>query len=452
MSLWNTIIVALIALKRNPTRALLTTLGIMIGIAAVITMMEIGRGSSNSIRNSIEKMGANSVTIMPGWVRVGGINYGASSRVSLLPADAEAIGRECPSIAYCSPVVHASGRQVIFGGNNWVPNRIVGAAPDYLKIVNWIVADGRGFSQRELNHRASVCLVGSTVVRELFGGANPVDCDIRIANTTFRVIGTLQSKGASMNGTDQDDIIITPWTTARMRLTGLRSGSATSTTSTAASRPGELYPGTGVALYPEQDSALTSDKLLIPRFTYIDQIVFAAVSPEKVQQAVKEAALVLRERHNLKPDQDDDFRIFNSAEFMAMLSSTSTIMTNLLLIVALISLIVGGVGIMNIMLVSVTERTREIGLRMAVGARSGDILKQFLVEAIVLCLVGGIIGIIMGHGAALAVEKYLQWPIESSPEAVAAAFGVSVAVGIVFGFYPAYKASQLDPIDALRYE
>ena len=452
MSLWNTIIVALIALKRNPTRALLTTLGIMIGIAAVITMMEIGRGSSNSIRNSIEKMGANSVTIMPGWVRVGGINYGASSRVSLLPADAEAIGRECPSIAYCSPVVHASGRQVIFGGNNWVPNRIVGAAPDYLKIVNWIVADGRGFSERELNHRASVCLVGATVVRELFGGVNPVDCDIRIANTTFRVIGTLQSKGASMNGTDQDDIIITPWTTARMRLTGLRSGSATSTTSTAASRPGELYPGTGVALYPEQDSALTSDKLLIPRFTYIDQIVFSAVSPEKVQQAVKEAALVLRERHNLKPEQDDDFRIFNSAEFMAMLSSTSTIMTNLLLIVALISLIVGGVGIMNIMLVSVTERTREIGLRMAVGARSGDILKQFLVEAIVLCLVGGIIGIIMGHGAALAVEKYLQWPIESSPEAVAAAFGVSVAVGIVFGFYPAYKASQLDPIDALRYE
>ena len=452
MSLWNTIIVALIALKRNPTRALLTTLGIMIGIAAVITMMEIGRGSSNSIRNSIEKMGANSVTIMPGWVRVGGINYGASSRVSLLPADAEAIGRECPSIAYCSPVVHASGRQVIFGGNNWVPNRIVGAAPDYLKIVNWIVADGRGFSERELNHRASVCLVGATVVRELFGGVNPVDCDIRIANTTFRVIGTLQSKGASMNGTDQDDIIITPWTTARMRLTGLRSGSATSTTSTAATRPGELYPGTGVALYPEQDSALTSDKLLIPRFTYIDQIVFSAVSPEKVQQAVKEAALVLRERHNLKPEQDDDFRIFNSAEFMAMLSSTSTIMTNLLLIVALISLIVGGVGIMNIMLVSVTERTREIGLRMAVGARSGDILKQFLVEAIVLCLVGGIIGIIMGHGAALAVEKYLQWPIESSPEAVAAAFGVSVAVGIVFGFYPAYKASQLDPIDALRYE
>lgn len=452
MSLWNTIIVALIALKRNPTRALLTTLGIMIGIAAVITMMEIGRGSSNSIRSSIEKMGANSVTIMPGWVRVGGINYGGSSRVSLLPADAEAIGRECPSVAYCSPVVYASGRQVIFGGNNWVPNRIIGAAPDYLKIVNWIIADGRSFSERELDHRASVCLVGSTIVRELFGGANPVDCDMRIGTTTFRVIGVLKSKGASMNGSDQDDIIITPWTTARMRLTGLRSGTATSTTSTAASRPGELYPGTGVAFYPEQDSALRSDKLLIPRFTYIDQIVFSAVSPEKVQQAVREAALVLRERHNLAPDQDDDFRIFNSAEFMSMLSSTSVIMTNLLLIVALISLIVGGVGIMNIMLVSVTERTREIGLRMAVGARSGDILKQFLVEAVVLCLAGGIIGIIMGHGAALAVEKYLQWPIESSPGAVAAAFGVSVAVGIVFGFYPAYKASQLDPIDALRYE
>ena len=452
MSLWNTIIVALIALKRNPTRALLTTLGIMIGIAAVITMMEIGRGSSNSIRNSIEKMGANSVMIMPGWVRVGGVSQGASSRVSLLPADAEAIGRECPSVAYYSPLVRANGNQVIFGASNWVPNRIIGVSPDYLKITNWVVDEGRCFNERELEHRASVCLVGATVVRELFDGMSPIDCEIRIRNTTFRVIGVLKSKGSSMNGNDEDDTIIAPWTTVRMRLTGLRSGTATSTTSTAASRPGELYPGTGVALYPEQDSTLASDKLLVPRFTYIDQIVFSAVSPEKVQQAVREAALVLCERHNLKPDEDDDFRIFNSAEFMAMLSSTSTIMTNLLLIVALISLIVGGVGIMNIMLVSVTERTREIGLRMAVGARSSDILKQFLVEAIVLCLVGGIIGIIMGHGAALMVETYLKWPIESSPGAVAAAFGVSVAVGIVFGFYPAYKASKLDPIDALRYE
>jgi ABC-type antimicrobial peptide transport system permease subunit len=452
MSLWNTIIIAFIALKRNPTRALLTTLGIMIGIASVITMMEIGRGSSNSIRNSIEKMGANSVTIMPGWVRVGGISRGASTRVSLMPSDAEAIGRECPSVAYFSPLVWANGNQVIYGSNNWVPNRIIGAAPDYMKIVNWQIAEGRNFTERELEHRVSVCLVGSTVVRELFDGKSPVDCEMRIRNTTFKVIGVLHSKGSSMNGSDQDDIIIAPWTTVRMRLTGLRSGSATSTKSTAAARPGELYPGTGVALYPEPDSNLSSDTLLVPRFTYIDQIVFAAVSPDKVQQAVKEAALVLRERHNLKPDQDDDFRIFNSAEFMAMLSSTSVIMTNLLLIVALISLLVGGVGIMNIMLVSVTERTREIGLRMAVGARSSDILKQFLVEAIVLCLVGGIIGIIMGHGAALMVETYLKWPIESSPGAVAAAFCVSVAVGIIFGFYPAYKASKLDPIDALRYE
>lgn len=452
MSLWNTIIVAFIALKRNPTRALLTTLGIMIGIAAVITMMEIGRGSSNSIRNSIEKMGANSVTIMPGWVRVGGISRGANTRVSLMPSDAEAIGRECPSVAYYSPLVWANGNQVIYGSNNWVPNRIIGSAPDYMKIVNWQIAEGRNFTERELEHRVSVCLVGSTIVRELFDGRSPIDCEMRIRNTTFKVIGVLGSKGSSMSGSDQDDIIIAPWTTVRMRLTGLRSGSATSTTSTAASRPGELYPGTGVALYPAQDSSLTSDKLLVPRFTYIDQIVFSAVSPEKVPQAVREAAMVLRERHNLKPDQDDDFRIFNSAEFMAMLSSTSVIMTNLLLIVALISLLVGGVGIMNIMLVSVTERTREIGLRMAVGARSRDILKQFLVEAIVLCLVGGIIGILMGHGAALLVETYLKWPIESSPGAVVAAFCVSVAVGIVFGFYPAYKASKLDPIDALRYE
>ena len=206
MSLWNTIIVALIALKRNPTRALLTTLGIMIGIAAVITMMEIGRGSSNSIRSSIEKMGANSVTIMPGWVRVGGVSQGASSRVSLLPADAEAIGRECPSVAYYSPLVFASGNQVIYGSNNWVPNRIVGSAPDYIKIANWEIAEGRCFSERELNYRASVCLVGSTVVRELFDGMSPIDCEIRIRNTTFRVIGVLKSKGASMNGSDTDDI------------------------------------------------------------------------------------------------------------------------------------------------------------------------------------------------------------------------------------------------------
>jgi ABC-type antimicrobial peptide transport system permease subunit len=303
-----------------------------------------------------------------------------------------------------------------------------------------------------VERNARVCLVGSTIVRELFGGRSPLDCEMRIRNSTFKVIGVLKTKGANMMGMDEDDVVLAPWTAIRMRVTGRRSGSATSTSRTAASTPGELFSGSGIALYPEQDSSLTKDKLLVPRFTYIDQILFSAVTPDKVSDAVREVTRLLRERHRLKADQEDDFRIRNSADFMKMLNNTSTVMTNLLLVVALISLVVGGVGIMNIMLVSVTERTREIGLRMAVGARSRDILKQFLIESIVLCLVGGFTGIILGHGAALLVESQLNWPIESSPGAVVSAVIVSAAVGVIFGFYPAWKASKLDPIEALRYE
>ena len=452
MSLWNTVRVALKALRRNPSRALLTTLGIVIGIAAVITMMEIGKGSSTSIKKSIEKMGANSVLVLPGWMRTGGVSHGAGTAVSLTPADAEAIGRECPSVAHFSPIVRANGMQVIFGNNNWVPAQMYGVSPDYMTIRNWELEEGRFFSEREVERNARVCIVGSTLVRELFGGKSPIDCEMRIRNSTFKVIGVLKSKGANMMGWDEDDVVLAPWTAVRMRVTGRKSGSATSTTRTAAATPGELFSGSGVAFYPEQDSSLTKDKLLVPRFTYIDQIIFSAVTPDKVGVAVGEVTRLLRERHGLKPYQEDDFRIRNSADFMKMLDKTSTMMTNLLLVVALISLIVGGVGIMNIMLVSVTERTREIGLRMAVGARSRDILKQFLIESIVLCLVGGFTGIILGHGAALLVEFQLNWPVESSPGAVLSAVAVSAAVGVIFGFYPAWKASKLDPIEALRYE
>ena len=255
-----------------------------------------------------------------------------------------------------------------------------------------------------------------------------------------------------MMGMDEDDVILLPWTTARLRLTGLKTGTATDTTSTAATSPSALYPGEGVALYPAPVDTLEDDTLLIPKFIHIDQILLTAVAPDRVNEAVDSVTELLRERHRLKDDQENDFRVRNSAEFMKMLTGTSTIMTNLLLGVALISLIVGGVGIMNIMLVSVTERTREIGLRMAVGARSRDILQQFLVESMVLCLIGGILGILLGHGAALLVNIYLSWPVESSPAAVVAAVVVSAFVGIVFGFYPAWKASRLDPIEALRYE
>ncbi|MDD3885254.1 MAG: ABC transporter permease [Victivallaceae bacterium] len=452
MSMIGTIIVALKALRRNPMRAMLTTLGIVIGIAAVIAMMEIGSGSSNSIRKSIEKMGANCIMVMPGAFRMGGVSQGSGSTMSLTPEDCEAVLRECVNVGKAVPVVNARGKQAVAGNLNYSPNNIIGTGPDFLSIRNWEIGEGRAFSDREVDERSRVCLVGATIVRELFNGQSPIDCELRIQNVTFKVIGVLKSKGANMMGGDEDDVVIAPWTTVRLRVTGLKYGSATSTTSKAATTPSELYPGSGVALYPEEKDNLRTDTLLIPRFIQIDQIVLTATAPERVDAAIGELTALLRERHKLKPEDADDFWIRNSAEFMTTITNTSKVMTNLLLCVALISLVVGGVGIMNIMLVSVTERTREIGLRMAVGARSTDILRQFLIESITLCLVGGAIGIMLGHGAALLVESQLGWPIESSPGAVAAAVIVSAGVGIVFGFYPAWKASRLDPIDALHYE
>ena len=452
MRFFTTVLMSLRSLLRNPTRTLLTMLGIIIGIAAVITMMEIGAGSSSSIRDTIEKMGAGSGIIYPGVRRVAGIKMGSNSWTFLLPADAEAILQECPHVSQVSPVVSSSSAQAIFGSENWIPAQMYGVSPAYFAIRDWQLEEGRFFTDREVDLNARVCLVGSTIVKELFNGNSPIDTEMRINNTTFRVIGVLKSKGANMMGNDEDDVILIPWTTMRMRITGLRNGTATSTNSTLADKPGTVFPISGVALYPEQDSSLRNDKLLIPKFTYINQIAFSAVSPEKMNNAVAEITNVLRERHQLVAQQDDDFRIRSAADFMKMMDKTNTLMNNLLLGVALLSLLVGGVGIMNIMLVSVTERTREIGLRMAVGARSKDILKQFLIESVVMCLVGGIIGIVLGHGVSLIIESQLHWPIESSPGAVIAAFAVSASIGMVFGFYPAWKASQLDPIEALRYE
>ena len=447
-----TVLMSLRALLRNPTRTLLTMLGIIIGIAAVITMMEIGAGSSASIRQTIEQMGAGTGVIYPGIRRVAGIKVGNNTWSYLLPPDAEAILQECPHVSQVSPVVSSSSAQAIFGSDNWIPAQMYGVAPAYFTIRDWQLEEGRFFTDREVDLNARVCLVGSTVMKELFSGVSPIDTEMRINNTTFRVIGVLKSKGANMMGFDEDDVILLPWTTMRMRITGLSNGSATSTTSSLASKPGAVFPVSGVALYPEQDADLRSDKLVIPKFTWINQIAFSAVTPEKMNEAVAEITALMRERHQLVPEQDDDFRIRSAADFMKMMDKTNTLMNNLLLGVALLSLLVGGVGIMNIMLVSVTERTREIGLRMAVGARSKDILKQFLIESVVMCLVGGIIGILLGHGVSLIIESQLHWPIESSPGAVIAAFAVSASIGMVFGFYPAWKASQLDPIEALRYE
>ncbi len=452
MSLWRTMLVALRALRRNPTRALLTALGIVIGIAAVIAMMEIGNGSSTAIRQSIENMGANSILVIPGapWVP-GGVRQGAGTAVSLVPDDCEAIMRDCPNVAVAVPIVRATVQAVV-GNKNWTPQQCYGTAPQYLTIRNWRVVDGRNFTEREVNSRTRVCLIGKKIVTELFDGKSPVDSEIRLNNVTFKVIGVLQEKGANMMGYDEDDVVLAPWSTIRLRITGLKKGSASNTKSTASTSPSALYPATGVAFYPEQADNLETDTLLAPRFARIDQIMLMAANQKKVDDAISEVTAVLRERHNLRPNQDDDFWIRNSAAFMDTLNKTGSLMTNLLMVVALISLVVGGVGIMNIMLVSVTERTREIGLRMAVGARSRDILKQFLVESIMLCLVGGIVGIVLGRTAAVLVRSQLGWPIEPSPGGMLTAVIVSAAVGIIFGFYPAWKASRLDPIEALRYE
>ena len=453
MSTFTTIMVALKALRRNPTRALLTTLGIVIGISAVITMMEIGNGSSTAIRQSIESMGTNTLVVMPGTPRPpGGVMQAAGTAMSLTPDDCDAIRRECMNVAYVSPIVSTSSSQLVFGGKNWTAQQIMGVNNDYLKIRSWNVSDGRTFSEEEITHGGRVCLVGQTIVNELFGGASPVGSTMRVKNVTFQIVGVLEKKGANMMGRDEDDIVVAPWTTIRSRITGLKKGSASNTTSTASTLPSDLYPATGVAFYPEQSENLESDTLLIPKFVQIDQIMIGATASETVNAASNEIETLLRERHELKDGAENDFWIRNSAEFMKTLSSTTTMMSNLLLVVALISLIVGGVGIMNIMLVSVTERTREIGLRMAVGARARDILKQFLIESVMLCLVGGLVGILLGHGAALLVNSKLGWPIESSSTVVMAAFFVSAMVGMVFGFYPAWKASRLDPIEALRYE
>ena len=434
----STILTSLKSLRRNPTRTLLTTLGIIIGIAAVITMMEIGNGSKSAIQSSLENMGANSIMVMPGsMMGPGGARQGAGAAVSLVPADADAIGENCPSVALYSPVVRGGGVQVIFA---------------YFEIRNWDVQEGRIFTNEEVDTNARVCVVGTTIVKEVFNDMSPIDCELRIGDVTFTVIGVLKTKGANMMGSDEDDVVLTPWTTMRMRVTGLKTGSASNTNSTVSDSPGERFAISGRALYPEQDNSITKDKLFYSRFTQLDQIIVTASTIEKNEQAVQEVSALLRKRHNLGIEQDDDFTVRNSAEFMSMLNQTSTLMTNLLLGVALISLVVGGVGIMNIMLVSVTERTREIGLRMAVGARSRDILRQFLIESVVLCISGGIMGILLGHGMSLMIAGVLGWPIEASPQAIVAAVIVSATVGILFGFYPAWKASRLDPIEALRYE
>ena len=453
---------ALHGLRRNYMRAALTTLGIIIGVAAVIAMMEIGRGSSSAIQKTIASMGANILLVMPGTASSGGVSFGSGSVMTLTPQDADAISKEAPAVRATAPVVRAR-TQVVYGNKNWVPIFIYGSTPAYLEVREWPVAEGEMFSDQDVRNGSKVCLLGRRIVKELFNGESPVGKEIRVNNVAFKVIGILTPKGANMMGIDQDDILLAPWTTIKYRVTGTsmasvnQSSQGTSTagssaTSQSVNTLNQIYPNTQNSLYPAASTIQQADTPLPVRFSNVDQIMAAARSTPDIPAAIQQITQILKERHRVKPGDAEDFSIRDMTEMTQALTATAAMMTKLLLVVALISLVVGGVGIMNIMLVSVTERTREIGLRMAVGAWSRDILQQFLVESVLLCFCGGIAGILLGRGISLLVTAFLSWPTEISIDAILAAFVVSVSVGIIFGYYPAWKASRLDPINALRYE
>jgi ABC-type antimicrobial peptide transport system permease subunit len=454
--LFRTLRMALTALTRNVMRSALTTLGIIIGVAAVIAMVGIGQGSKKAVAQTIQSMGANNLLVQPGTASSGGVSFGSGSIMTLTPADADAILRECSSsVASVAPIVRAR-TQVVYGSKNWVPLYIYGTTPSFLDVREWDLAEGRAFTEQEVNAGAEVCMIGQTLVRELFGRQSPIDIVIRVNNKPMKVVGTLTRKGANMMGVDQDDILIAPWRTIKFKVSGTsaqttnQSVATTATTTTSSSSV--PYPSQQPSPYPTQSATEQTDNppAILP--ANVDQILVRVATEEQIPGTIRQITSILHERHRIRAGQPDDFNIRDMTEISKAMGSTSELMGTLLLFVALISLVVGGVGIMNIMLVSVTERTREIGLRMAVGARSGDILRQFLVEAIMLCFLGGVVGILLGCLGTLAVRFLKGWATEISIPAILASVGVSVVVGVAFGFYPAWKASRLDPIEALRYE
>jgi len=456
MRFYRTFQTAMRALSRNMMRAALTTLGIIIGVAAVIAMMEIGNGSSLQIQHTIATLGANNLMVFPGNSAFGGVSQGTGSIMTLTPMDADMILADCPSVAASAPVVRAR-TQVVYGNRNWVPNTISGTTPAFLQVRDWDdMAQGTSFTEAEVHSAAKVCMIGQTIAKQLFPDESPIGKEIRLQNVPFKVIGVLRAKGANMMGQDQDDIVLAPWTTIKYRVTGSsattqnQSAAASSTATTVL--PSQVYLTSPTTLYTTPSAVQTADTPLQVRFVNVDQIIAAAKSAEQIPSAIEEITGLMRERHHLRPNAPDDFTIRDMTEMTRTVSSTTLLMTKLLLIVATISLVVGGVGIMNIMLVSVTERTREIGLRMAVGAQPADILRQFLTEAVVLCLIGGAVGIGLGRACSWMVRIMLRWPTAVSLGAIISAVVVSATVGVVFGYYPAWKASRLDPIDALRYE
>jgi ABC-type antimicrobial peptide transport system permease subunit len=439
-------------------RSTLTCLGIVIGISSVIAMIEVGKGTSQALQESIASLGANMLQIDPGATAAGGVSSGDGSALTLVPEDAEAILRECSTVRYAAPGVDFR-MQVIYGNRNWAPRNILGTTPTYLVVRNWGLQEGEPFTETDVAKSAAVCLIGQTPARQLFGIESPVGKEVIIHGITLKIVGLLRHKGANMMGRDQDDFMIAPWTTVKFRLYGAKLRFAeNAAVNNPASSLGQVntlnrtYPNQQVQLYSQQSVTQAADTPQLTRFTDIDDIYVSVKAPDQIPKAIKQIKEVLRRRHHLRDGEPDDFNIRDWTEMAELLGATTTRMTDLLLCVALIALVVGGVGIMNIMLVSVTERTREIGLRMAAGARSRDILRQFLTEAVTLCLMGGIGGILLGRGVSYAVTKLLEWPTVPSLTAVLVAVAVSASIGIIFGYYPAWKASRLDPIEALRYE
>jgi putative ABC transport system permease protein len=408
--LTSSIKIAFRALKMNKLRSALTMLGIVIGVASVIATVAIGSGATQRIQQQIASIGSNIIIVVPGSTSSSGVRLGSGNAVTLSEADARELAAQCPDVALAAPLVRG-GAQVIYGNSNWATT-IYGVTPDYLTIRDFSVVDGTEFTQQDVDAANKVAVLGATPVANLFGGADPIGQTIRIKNVPFTVVGVLSPKGQSSQGQDQDDVILLPISTAKRKVLGVKQANADA----------------------------------------VDTIMMQAQSGAQMPAAQDEAQALLRQRHHLQAADADDFSVRNMQEIFAAQEASSSIMAMMLAAVASVSLVVGGIGIMNIMLISVRERTREIGLRQALGAKTHDILTQFLVEAVALSVAGGVIGIILGISASAIISRLAGWATSVGPGAVLLAVFFSAVVGISFGYYPARKAAYLDPIEALRYE
>ena len=456
-SLLRTAATAFRSLKRNPLRSALTTIGIIIGVASIIAISEIGLGSQTAIREVLASTGVDNILVLPGAASANGVSLGSGSVKTLTPEDADAVRRECPAVDSLAPIIYAR-RQVVYGNKNWNPVYLYGTTPDFLRVRDWGQMDeGHTFTDADVQDVGMVCVLGKTLVRELFGeNDSPIGREVMVNDVPLRVVGVLQKKGANIIGEDQDDILLAPWTTIKYRVSAPTGGStlpaAVADLSLPVDQSSRRYLRGRSNLYPSASAVQAIDTPRLERFSNIDSILVRARSTDEIPLAMGQIEALLHERHRTAAGGKDDFTVKDFTAILAAVSSTVGLVAGLLVIVALISLVVGGVGIMNIMLVSVTERYREIGLRMALGAGPRDILRQFLVEAVVLCMLGGVIGIALGRASSLLVRFLAKWPTESSLLAILASVSVSVTIGVVFGYYPAWKASRLNPIEALRYE